>query len=48
MGGSDLVGKTTVAKQLKADLGIILVDAALVIDFAIKYAIAGKTSQAQI
>ena len=48
MVGSDLLGKTTVAKQLKADLGIILLDAALVIDFAIKYAIAGKTSQAQI
>jgi hypothetical protein len=37
-----LVGKTTVGKQLEADYGLVRVDANQVIRFAIEDAIAGK------
>jgi len=36
-----LAGKTFVGKQLEADLGLVRIDANLVIQFAIEYAIAG-------
>jgi hypothetical protein len=43
-----LLGKTTVAKQLEAHLGIVRVDPEMVVELAIAYAIAGKKSLLQI
>lgn len=39
--GSGWLGKTTVAKKLEEDFGIVRVDPNLVISFAIKYAMHG-------
>jgi hypothetical protein len=41
--GSGWVGKTTVAKQLAEDFGVVCVDPNLVISFAIKYAMHGMS-----
>ncbi len=43
-----LLGKTTVAKQLEAHLGIVRVDPEMVVELAIAYAIVGKKSLLQI
>lgn len=41
--GSGWVGKTTLAKQLAEDFGIVCVDPNLVISFAIKHAMHGMS-----
>jgi hypothetical protein len=48
VGVDSLLGKTTVAKQLEAYLGLVRVDPEMVVELAIAYAIDGKKSFLQI